>query len=79
MLDSPRDFRLTKHCRCKKCKGAKVVKEKKRVEFKIEPGTEDGERIALKGEGDEAVCPAVCWPVCDLNLTKLSPKSQLET
>lgn len=41
--------------RCKKCKGKKVMKEKKRVEFHIEPGTEDGERIALRGEGDEEV------------------------
>ncbi|WVQ82184.1 hypothetical protein IAT38_004312 [Cryptococcus sp. DSM 104549] len=40
--------------KCKKCKGAKVVKEKKRVEFMIDPGTEDGERIALRGEADEA-------------------------
>ena len=32
-----------------------MVKEKKRVEFRIEPGTEDGERIALRGEADEAV------------------------
>ena len=43
--------------RCKKCKGEKVVKDKKRVEFQIEPGTENGERIALRGEGDEIVCP----------------------
>jgi hypothetical protein len=43
--------------RCKKCKGEKVVKDKKRVEFQIEPGTENGERIALKGEGDEIVRP----------------------
>lgn len=41
------------------------MKEKKRIEFMIEPGTEDGERIALRGEGDEAVrvhisfCPLV--------------------
>lgn len=41
--------------RCKRCKGKKVTKEKKRVEFQIEPGTENGERIALKGEGDEIV------------------------
>ncbi|EIW70863.1 hypothetical protein TREMEDRAFT_68250 [Tremella mesenterica DSM 1558] len=40
--------------RCKRCKGAKVVKEKKQVEFDIKPGTLDGERIALRGEGDEA-------------------------
>ncbi|WWC93982.1 hypothetical protein V866_000820 [Kwoniella sp. B9012] len=39
--------------KCKKCKGLKVTKEKKRIEFMIDPGTEDGERIALKGEGDE--------------------------
>ena len=39
--------------RCKKCEGKKVRKEKKRVEFMIDPGTEDGERIALRGEGDE--------------------------
>ena len=32
-----------------------MVKDKKRVEFQIEPGTENGERIALKGEGDEIV------------------------
>jgi DnaJ family protein A protein 2 len=44
--------------RCKKCKGDKVVKDKKRVEFQIEPGTENGERIALKGEGDEIVRPS---------------------
>ncbi|ORY32569.1 chaperone regulator [Naematelia encephala] len=46
--------RLREKERCKKCKGKKVVREKKRVEFQIEPGTEDGERIALRGEGDEA-------------------------
>lgn len=32
-----------------------MVKEKKRVEFHILPGTEHGERIALRGEGDEMV------------------------
>jgi DnaJ family protein A protein 2 len=36
-----------------------VVKDKKRVEFQIEPGTENGERIALKGEGDEIVRPTL--------------------
>lgn len=41
--------------RCKKCQGKRVTKVKKRVEFQIDPGTENGERIALKGEGDEAV------------------------
>lgn len=47
--------RLREKEKCKKCKGKKVLKEKKRIEFMIEPGTEDGERIALRGEGDEAV------------------------
>nr|XP_031859221.1 uncharacterized protein CI109_005417 [Kwoniella shandongensis]KAA5526293.1 hypothetical protein CI109_005417 [Kwoniella shandongensis] len=46
--------RLREKEKCKKCKGKKVVKEKKRIEFMIDPGTEDGERIALRGEGDEA-------------------------
>ena len=32
-----------------------MVKDKKRVDFEIEPGTVHGERIALKGEGDELV------------------------
>ncbi|GFZ44155.1 hypothetical protein JCM24511_01876 [Saitozyma sp. JCM 24511] len=45
--------RVPEKQRCKKCKGKKVVKEKKRVEFHILPGTEHGERIALRGEGDE--------------------------
>lgn len=47
--------RTVTEARCKKCKGKKVTKEKKRIEFHIDPGTEDGERIALKGEGDAAV------------------------
>lgn len=47
--------RLREKDRCKKCHGAKVAKVKKRVEFMVEPGTLNGERIALKGEADEAV------------------------
>lgn len=38
------------------------MKEKKRIEFMIDPGTEDGERIALRGEGDEAV--RILLPTC---------------
>jgi hypothetical protein len=53
-------------CRCKKCKGVKVVKEKKKVEFMIDPGTEDGERIALSGEGDEAVIRQSTDPLLSL-------------
>jgi len=47
--------------RCRKCQGKKVTKEKKRVEFLIQPGTESGERIALKGEGDAAVSCQGCY------------------
>lgn len=39
-----------------------MTQEKKRVEFEIEPGTEDGERIALRGEGDEIVSYLSCIP-----------------
>ncbi|GAA5966027.1 hypothetical protein JCM21900_004928 [Sporobolomyces salmonicolor] len=39
---------------CKKCKGARTVKEKKRVEFFLERGMHMGEKIVLKGEGDES-------------------------
>jgi DnaJ-class molecular chaperone len=41
--------------RCKLCKGAAVMKKSKRIEFHIQPGTKDGERITFKGQGDEAV------------------------
>lgn len=40
---------------CKKCKGAKVVKEKKRQEIYVEKGMPDGHRIILQGQGDEEV------------------------
>jgi DnaJ family protein A protein 2 len=39
--------------RCKKCKGTKVVEEKKMLEFWIDRGMEEGERIVLKGEADQ--------------------------
>jgi DnaJ-class molecular chaperone len=61
--------------RCKKCKGEKVVKDKKRVEFQIEPGTENGERIALKGEGDEIVGHSTAL----LTVLTSSPTYHLET
>jgi DnaJ family protein A protein 2 len=55
--------------RCKRCKGKKVMKEKKRVEFQIHPGTEHGERIALKGEGDEEVGRGGAIARCKAKLT----------
>ena len=41
--------------RCKKCKGVRVVKEKKPHEIFIEKGTPDRHRIILHGQGDEEV------------------------
>lgn len=42
--------------RCKKCKGAKVVKEKKMLDIFIEKGMADGQKIVMAGEGDQEVC-----------------------
>ena len=42
-------------CRCKKCKGEKVVKAKTRQEIFIEKGMSDGQRIVLAGAGDQEV------------------------
>lgn len=39
---------------CKKCKGKKVVSEKKRLEISIEKGMVNGQRIVLYGEGDQS-------------------------
>src|SRR5579859_4095369 len=39
--------------KCKKCKGAKVVDEKKTLEFWIEKGMEEGVQIVLEGEADQ--------------------------
>jgi DnaJ family protein A protein 2 len=41
--------------RCKKCKGKKVTVEKKFLEVFIEKGMENGQKIAMKGEGDQEV------------------------
>lgn len=45
--------------RCKKCKGERTLPDKKRVEFELERGLHFGERIVVKGEGDESVSPRV--------------------
>jgi len=45
--------RLHAKDRCKKCKGAKLVEEKKPLDFWIERGMEDGDKIVLKGEADQ--------------------------
>ncbi|KAG2229360.1 hypothetical protein BDF21DRAFT_414980 [Thamnidium elegans] len=39
--------------RCKKCKGKKVTVEKKFLDVFIERGMENGQKIAMKGEGDQ--------------------------
>ncbi|KAI8388388.1 uncharacterized protein BYT42DRAFT_559912 [Radiomyces spectabilis] len=39
--------------RCKKCKGKKVTVEKKFLEVFIEKGMKDGQKIVMKGEGDQ--------------------------
>ncbi|GJN94447.1 hypothetical protein Rhopal_007527-T1 [Rhodotorula paludigena] len=39
---------------CKKCKGARTIKEKKRVDFHLERGLHFGEKIVISGEGDES-------------------------
>lgn len=40
--------------RCGECKGKKVVKEKKTLEFRIEPGSVHGQKIKFAGEADQA-------------------------
>ncbi|KAJ9112367.1 hypothetical protein QFC19_000787 [Naganishia cerealis] len=44
---------------CKKCKGTKITKQKTKLELFIEPGSINGERIVLSGEGDELVSDTV--------------------
>jgi len=39
--------------KCKKCKGAKVIEEKKMLEIYIPRGAKDGDRITLEGEADQ--------------------------
>ncbi|CEP15048.1 hypothetical protein [Parasitella parasitica] len=39
--------------RCKKCKGKKVTVQKKYLEVFIEKGMQDGQKIVMKGEGDQ--------------------------
>lgn len=46
-------IRLKEKDRCKKCKGAQTVKEKKRQEITIDRGMGDREKIVLAGEGDQ--------------------------
>lgn len=41
--------------RCKKCKGAKINREKSRIEFYVERGAHPGSKIVLPGQGDESV------------------------
>lgn len=41
--------------RCKRCKGKKVTVEKKYLDVYIEKGMVDGQKICMKGEGDQEV------------------------
>ncbi|PFH53100.1 hypothetical protein AMATHDRAFT_79253 [Amanita thiersii Skay4041] len=45
--------KLKEKDRCKKCKGAKTVTEKTRIEIVIEKGMTDRQRIVLAGAGDQ--------------------------
>jgi len=40
--------------RCVRCKGQKIVSEKKALEVHIDKGMKDGQRITFAGEGDQA-------------------------
>lgn len=40
--------------RCKKCKGKRVTSEKKQLEIYVPRGAQQGERIVLEGEADQA-------------------------
>lgn len=40
--------------RCKRCKGARVVQSKKKLELYIPPGSREGEQIVLAGEADQS-------------------------
>lgn len=39
--------------RCKRCKGARVIQQKKLLELYIPPGSREGEKIVLAGEADQ--------------------------
>lgn len=41
--------------RCKVCQGRKVTKETKNHEVQIDKGMRDGQKITLRGEGDQTV------------------------
>lgn len=43
---------------CKKCQGAKTTKEKKKLDVVVQRGSIDGDRVVLRGEGDESVSSA---------------------
>lgn len=40
--------------RCKRCKGARVIQSKKKLELYIPPGSREGEQIILAGEADQS-------------------------
>jgi DnaJ-class molecular chaperone len=61
--------KLISRCRCKKCKGEKVVKEKTRQEIFIEKGMSDRQRIVLAGAGDQEVVSFNIFQAPVLNAT----------
>jgi DnaJ family protein A protein 2 len=48
--------------RCKKCRGNKVVQEKKVLEIFIDKGMRHKQKIVFTGEGDQEVGPAFLFP-----------------
>ncbi|KAM0789755.1 hypothetical protein ACM66B_006610 [Microbotryomycetes sp. NB124-2] len=40
---------------CKKCQGQKMVKEKKKLDVHVPRGSIDGEKVIMRGEGDESL------------------------
>lgn len=44
--------------KCKKCKGTKKIKERKKLELRIERGMVDGQTIVFKGQNDQEVSSA---------------------
>lgn len=69
-------MRVRERDRCKKCKGAQVVKGRAKVDVDIQPGMRDGQRLVFRGQAD-------CVPGCEkpghlIILLKLHPHSTIQ-
>lgn len=42
--------------RCKKCEGNKIIQETKDIEVHVDKGMSHGQKVVIRGEGDEEVC-----------------------